>query len=364
MIQISVSEIQKMIEAQVANPEFASALLSSLKLQKLSTLKDAGPNDIAFFFSKHYELELMATKAGVVIIANADAKSIEAAGVPAWKKSVFISCARPNLALAKLTSHFSPHFSSHDHQQPSATGRIHPSAVIGSNVKLGKGVEVGAYTIIEDGCELHDGAVIYPQCFIGKNSIIGKGSVLFPRVTLYEKTSIGARCRIHSGVVIGGDGFGYIQIKDQTTQKPIDHLKIYHVGNVLVGDDVEIGANATIDRGTMGSTVIHSKVKIDNLVQVGHNCEVGEGSILCGAAGMAGSSSLGKFVTVAAQAGTGNQVHVGDYSVLGAFSGVAKDCPPDSELAGMPARPISEYYKILAIQNKLLRERGKDRKKS
>ena len=132
---------------------------------------------------------------------------------------------------------------------------------------------------------------------------------------------------------------------------------------MIIGDDVEIGSNTTIDRGTMGSTLIHSKVKIDNQVQIGHNCEIGEGSILCGSAGMAGSSSLGKFVTVAAQAGTGNQVHVGDYSILGAFTGVAKDCPPESELAGMPARPIADYYKILAIQNKLLRERTKVRKK-
>lgn len=353
-----------MIEAQVANPEFASALLSSLRLEKLSTLKDAGPNDVAFFFSKHYESELMMTRAGVVIIATADAKAIEAANVPAWKKSIFLSCEKPNQALAVLSGFFSRHHSSHDHQEILSGKKIHPTAILGSEVKIGDGVEIGAYSVIEDGCELQDGVVIYPQCFVGKNSSIGKGSVLFPRVTLYEKTVIGSRCRIHSGVVIGGDGFGYIPVKDPHTKKTVDHLKIFHVGNVRIGDDVEIGANTTIDRGTMGSTIIHSKVKIDNLVQVGHNCEVGEGSILCGAAGMAGSSSLGRFVTVAAQAGTGNQVHVGDYSVLGAFSGVAKDCPPDSELAGMPARPISEYYKILAIQNKLLRERSKDRKKS
>ncbi len=365
MISFSVSEIQKMIEAQVANPEFASALLSSLKLEKLSNLQDAGPNDVAFFFSKHYESDLKITQAGVVIIAAASAAAIEAAGIPAWKKSVFLSCERPNEALAMLTSHFSPHLSSHDHQKLfSGPHQIHPTAILGSNVKLGKGVQIGAYSIIEDGSELQEGAVIYPQCFVGKNSVIGKGSVLFPRVTLYERTIIGEKCRIHSGVVIGGDGFGYVPVKDAVTKKTTDHLKIYHVGNVVIGDEVEIGSNTTIDRGTMGSTKIHSKVKIDNLVQVGHNCEVGEGSILCGAAGMAGSSSLGKFVTIAAQSGTANQVHVGDYSFLAAYTGAAKDCEPNSELGGVPARPLSEYYKILAIQNKLLRGHGKDRKKS
>ena len=364
MNQFSISEIQKLIGAQIANPEFASALLTSLSLQNLSTLKDAGPTDISFFFSRHYESELLMTKAGVVIIANDDVQAIQSAGIPAWKKSVFISCAHPNRALAILTAHSSTLSSSHDHQQISkGPNQIHPTAIIGSDVKIGTGVNIGAYCVIEDGCEIQDGVVLYPQCFIGKNSKIGRSCVLFPRVTFYEKTVIGERCRIHSGAVIGGDGFGYIPVRDSNTKKPIDHLKIYHIGNVIIGDDVEIGSNTTIDRGTMGSTLIHSKVKIDNQVQIGHNCEIGEGSILCGSAGMAGSSSLGKFVTVAAQAGTGNQVHVGDYSILGAFTGVAKDCPPESELAGMPARPIADYYKILAIQNKLLRERTKVRKK-
>jgi UDP-3-O-[3-hydroxymyristoyl] glucosamine N-acyltransferase len=183
--------------------------------------------------------------------------------------------------------------------------------------------------------------------------------VLFPSVTLYEKTKIGKRCRIHAGVVLGADGFGYAPYLDPQTKLPYGHQKIYHLGRVVIEDDVEIGANSTIDRGTLGDTVIRSQAKIDNLVQVGHNCDVGEGSILCGAAGMAGSSSLGKFVYVGAQAGTGNQVHVGDYAKLAGYTGAAKDVAPHAEVAGVPARPLVDYFKILAIQNKLLRERGK-----
>lgn len=364
MIQFSVSDIQKMIEAQVANPGFASALLSSLKITGIASLKEATSNDVAFFFSKNYQDDLFKTKAGLIVTGSAFIKAVEGANPPAWKNSVFLMCEDPYFAMGVATSKFSPHLSSHDHQIPAAQNIIHPTAVIGSNVKLGQGVQIGAYSVIEDGCEIADHAVIYPQCFLGKYSTLGKGSVLFPKVTLYEKTKIGARCRIHSGVVIGADGFGYVQIKDPESKKAVDHQKIYHVGNVVIEDDVEIGSNTTIDRGTFGSTIIRSKVKIDNLVQVGHNCEVGEGSILCGAAGMAGSSSLGKFVTICAQGGTGNQVHVGDYSFLAAYTGVAKDCEPNSELGGVPARPLDEYYRILAIQNKLLRERSKDRKKS
>jgi len=365
MISISVLEIQEMIKAQVANPEFATALLSSLKITGIHSLKEASATDVAFFFSKHYQTDLFETNAGLIITGSAFVSAIKAAKPPAWEKAVFLMCDDPYQAMGVVTAKFSSFLSSHDHQVQSGTlNQIHPTAIISENVKLGIGIEVGAYSVIESGTTLSDGVKVYPHCFIGKNSSIGKNSVLFPKVTIYEKTKIGERCRIHSGVVIGSDGFGYAPIKDPVSKKTIDHQKIYHLGNVVIEDDVEIGANSAIDRGTFGSTIIHSKVKIDNLVQIGHNCEVGEGSILCGSSGMAGSSSLGKFVIIAAHAGSGNQVHIGDYSFLAAYSGVAKSCEPESELAGVPARPLDDYYKILAIQNKLLRERGKDRKKS
>ena len=356
MIEISVLEIQKMIKAQVANPEFASALLSSLKINGMNSLKDATSTEVAFFFSKHYQNDLFQTKAGLIVTGSAFISAVQAANPPAWSTAVILACDDPYQAMGRVSAKFSEAISSHECV-------IHPTAILGENVKIGVGVEVGAYSVIESGTILADGTKIYPQCFVGKGSSIGKGTVLFPRVTLYEKTIIGERCRIHSGVVIGADGFGYAPVKDPQTKKTVDHQKIYHLGNVQIGDDVEIGANSAIDRGTFGSTHVHSKVKIDNLVQIGHNCEIGEGSILCGGSGMAGSSSLGKFVIVAAHSGTGNQVHIGDYSFLAAYTGAAKSCEPGSELGGVPARPLDEYYKILAIQNKLLRERGKDRKK-
>ena len=365
MIQIDVLEIKNTIEAQVANPEFASALLTSLKVSGMATLKEAGPTDVAFFFSKHYESDLMTTKAGVVVTGSAFVKAIEEASVPAWKKGVFLACENPYLQMGRMTSLFSTALSSHDHRRSRVeASRIHPTAILAEGVKLGSGVEVGAYVVVEAGTEIGNNAVIYPHCYIGKNCIIGQGSVLFPRVTLYEKTKIGERCRIHAGVVLGADGFGYVPINDPASKKAVDHQKIYHLGNVVLEDDVEIGANTTIDRGTFGSTLVSSKTKIDNLVMIGHNAEIGEGTIICGEAGMGGSASTGKFVTLTAQSSVGNQVHVGDYSFIAAYTGVSKSCGPESQLMGIPARPLDEYFKILAIQNKLLRDRKKDRKNS
>jgi UDP-3-O-[3-hydroxymyristoyl] glucosamine N-acyltransferase len=354
-----LTTVQNWIKAHVANESFVAALLPHLKLAKLATLKDAGPNDVAFFFSKHYLDDLLKSKAGVIVTGSAFVGQIEAANIPQWKTSVFLACEQPYAAMATLTGHFSKIQSSHDHQDYNTVTEIHPTAVVGEDVHLGKGVTIGAHSVIEPGSVIGDGVVIYPQCFVGPDCSIGEGTVLFPRVTLYEKTVVGKRCRLHSGVVIGADGFGYSPVVDPATKKPVDHQKIYHLGRVVIEDDVEIGSNSTIDRGTLGDTTIHSKVKIDNLVQVGHNCEVGEGAILCGTAGMAGSSSLGKFVYVGANAGTGNQVHVGDYATLAAYTGAAKDVEPSAEMGGVPARPLSDYYRILAIQNKLLREKSR-----
>ena len=359
----NVTQVAKWIEAQQANAgeATAAALFSSLKLTGMASLKDAGPNDVAFFFSKNYQADLIATKAGVIITGDAFVKPLESSGLPQWNSSIFLAVKDPYFAMAVVSGYFSKIQSAHDHQEAPQQRQIHPSAVVSSNAKIGKNVQIGAHSVIESGVIIEDGVVVYPQCYVGPNSEIGEGSVLFPRVTLYEKTKMGKRCRIHSGVVIGADGFGYAPKIDSSTKLPIDHQKIYHIGRVVLEDDVEIGANSTIDRGTLGETRIRSKAKIDNLVQIGHNCDVGEGAVLCGEAGMAGSSSLGKFVVVGAQSGTGNQVHIGDYSKLAGYTGVAKDVDPHCEVGGVPARPLSDYYRILAIQNKLLREQ-KNRK--
>lgn len=358
-----VAQIAKWIEAQPANVDSAeiATLFSTGEVSGIATLKDATPKDLAFFFSKNYINDLLHTRAGVIVTGSAFVSELQKASIPQWKSTVFLACADPYRAMGVCSEQFSKVMSAHDHQTLPSESRIHSTAIIHPDAKLGRNIEVGAHTVIESDAVIESGAVIYPNCYIGPGVFLGEGSVLFPNVTLYERTKIGRKCRIHAGVVIGGDGFGYAAVLDPITKLPLTHQKIYHLGRVVIEDEVEIGPNSTIDRGTLGDTIIRSRAKIDNLVQIGHNCEVGEGAILCGTAGMAGSSSLGKFVVVGANAGTGNQVHVGDYSKLAAYTGVAKDVPEKSEMGGVPARPLSDYYKILAIQNKLLRDQKRGR---
>ncbi|MBU6153238.1 MAG: UDP-3-O-(3-hydroxymyristoyl)glucosamine N-acyltransferase [Bdellovibrionales bacterium] len=327
--------------------------------RRLTTLKDASPEDVAFFFSKDYESELRVTRAGLIITGDAFVAPLRASGLPQWKTSRFIACADPYSAMAKVTREVSKTASTHDHQSAPAESRIHPSAILHPSAKIGSRVSIGAHVVIEAGVEIADRVTIYPNVFVGPSAKVGSDSVLFPNVVIYEKTVIGERCRLHAGAVIGADGFGYAPKVDPTTKLTVDHQKIYHLGRVVIGNDVEVGANSTIDRGTLGDTVIHSKVKIDNQVQVGHNVELCEGAILCGCSGVAGSSTVGKFSILGAQAGLGNKVNLGEYSILTAYAGAAKDFPPHSVLAGMPARPQSEQLRILAIQQKLLKERGK-----
>jgi UDP-3-O-[3-hydroxymyristoyl] glucosamine N-acyltransferase len=358
---VSIERILEITGARIANTEEAGVpgRVSSLRLARMAPLGAAGPGDLAFFFSRHYEGELPATRAGAILTGEAFVGPLKASGLPQWKTSVFLACAEPYVAMAKLSREFSKELSAHDHQMPAMVSEIHPTAIIHPSVRTGARVKIGAHAVIEANSVIEDDVTIYPSVYLGPDTRIGDGSVLFPGVAVYQWTVIGKRCRIHAGAVIGADGFGYAQAKDPATRLPVDHLKVYHLGRVVIGDEVEIGANSTIDRGTFGDTLIADRVKIDNLVQIGHNVVLEEGAILCGAAGVAGSSTVGKFAIVGAQAGLGNQVKLGAYSVLNAYTGVTKDFPEHSILAGMPARPQSEQLKIMAIQQKLLRERGR-----
>jgi UDP-3-O-[3-hydroxymyristoyl] glucosamine N-acyltransferase len=361
MTVFSLGQICEWSGAVVANGDEpgVARTLTGLSIRRLVPLKDAGPEDAAFFFSRSYEQDLRGTRAGLVLTGDAFVGPLKAAGLPQWKTSVFLSSPDPYASMARLTREVSRRLCAHDHQEPPAQTGIHPTAIIDPSAQLSERVQIGAQVVIEAGAEIGEGSVLYPGVYVGPKVRIGCGTVLFPRVALYEGTVIGDRCRIHAGAVLGADGFGYAPLKDPSTKLTIDHQKIWHLGRVIVGNDVEIGANSTIDRGTLGDTVIGDKVKIDNLVQVGHNVVLEEGVVLCGASGVAGSARIGKFTLIGAQAGLGNQVHLGAHSVVTAYGGVTKDFPDHSVLGGYPARPHAEHVKILALQQKLLKERGK-----
>jgi len=224
---------------------------------------------------------------------------------------------------------------------------ISPTAKIGNNVKIGKNCYISDYVVIEDNVEIGDNVKIYPFCFVGKNTKILNDVILYPNVTIYKDTFIGNRVIIHSGAVIAGDGFGYYQEDGK-------HKKIKHIGKVIIEDDVEIGANTTIDRALTDETIIKSGTKIDNLVMIGHNCKIGENSILVSQVGIAGSCNIGKNVILAGQVGVADHINIGDNVIVTAKSGVGTDLPPNNVYgSGIPAIEWKKWKKILVYIYKL-----------
>jgi UDP-3-O-[3-hydroxymyristoyl] glucosamine N-acyltransferase len=223
---------------------------------------------------------------------------------------------------------------------------ISPMAAVSPKASFGRDVTVLPFVYIADNAHIGDGAVLYPGVFIGEDSIVGNGCILYPNVTIREKVRIGDRVIIHSGTVVGSDGFGYVLEKDA-------HYKIPQVGGVVIEDDVEIGSNVSIDRGTVGDTLIGRGSKIDNLVQIAHNVKIGERSLVIAQAGIAGSSELGRFVTLAGQVGVSDHVTIESGTILGAQSGVMPGHLPKGIYSGSPAIPHRDWLKAQALFSRL-----------
>jgi UDP-3-O-[3-hydroxymyristoyl] glucosamine N-acyltransferase len=218
---------------------------------------------------------------------------------------------------------------------------VHPTAVIASDAELGEGCAVGAYAVIGRRARIGAGVTLYPQVVVGEDVEIGPGCVIFPHVTLYAHTVLGARVRIHSGSVVGADGFGY-----EWDGK--EHRKIPQIGRVRIGDDVEIGASSSVDRATAGETVIGPGTKIDNQVQVGHNVRTGAHCLLVSQSGLAGTVELGNGVVVAGKAGVKDHVNVGDGAQIGGGAAVWSDLAAGARVSGAPARPHRDQIRLQA----------------
>lgn len=223
---------------------------------------------------------------------------------------------------------------------------ISPLAVIAPTAKIGPDVDIHPYATIADDVEIGEGATIHGGAHIMAGSRIGAQVTIFPTAVLYENTIVGPRCVIHAGAVLGGYGFGYSCVQGTHALSP-------QLGNVVLEADVEIGAGTTIDRGTYGPTLIGAGTKIDNQVQIGHNCRIGRHNILCGQVGIAGSTTTGDYVVMAGQVGIRDHVHIGDRTVLGAMAGVMGDVPDDSRWVGIPATPVREQMVRFAMLAKL-----------
>ena len=210
---------------------------------------------------------------------------------------------------------------------------IHPTA------KLGDGVSIGHFAVVEEDVELGDGVTIHAGVHLGAGSRVGAATTIFPNVVLYRNTVIGNRCIIHSSTVIGAYGFGYDSSKGAHQLSP-------QLGNVVIGDDVEIGSCSTIDRATYGSTIIGTGTKIDNLVMIGHNCKFGKHNLICAHTGVAGSTTTGDYVVMAGHVGVRDHVHIGNRAVLGAKAGIMTDIEDDAKVVGAPARPNKEFMRL------------------
>lgn len=233
-----------------------------------------------------------------------------------------------------------------DAQHQKHTPGIHPTAVISQSAKLANNVSVGAYTVVEDGAQIGDNTVIFPQCYIGKDVVIGKNCYIYPQVVIREECVLKDYVILQAGAKIGSDGFGF-SFHDGR------HQKIPQIGNVVLGNDVEIQSNTCIDRAKISSTVIGDNTKIDNLVQVGHNVHVGMSSIMCAQVGVAGTTEIGNGVILAGQVGLAGHMTIGDRAQVGAQSGVMSSIPAGQTYFGYPAMPQREAFKLQAILRKL-----------
>jgi len=319
----TLKEIAEFIQGEVIGD-------GSVIITGANGIKEAEAGDITFLSNPKYYPLLHTTSASAVITSQ---------DILEVNKPV-IRTDNPSLAFAKVISLITP-----DDATDSLKG-LHPSAVLGKGVKLGKDVALGAYVVIEDGVTLGDKTAIYPGTFIGAKSQIGEGSLIYPNVTIRERTIIGKRAIIHSGTVIGSDGFGFVTVLGS-------HHKIPQVGIVEIGDDVEIGANVTIDRARFDKTVIGSGTKIDNLVQIAHNVVIGKNCLIVAQVGISGSTIIGNNVILAGQVGLVGHINIGDNVIVTAQSGVSKSIPADLLVSGSPARPNMENQRIVACTNNL-----------
>lgn len=225
----------------------------------------------------------------------------------------------------------------------------------GVDVAIGEGASIWPFVTLDDRVKIGRGTTLYPGVFVGEGSVIGENCVIHPNVTIREDVTIGNRVIIHAGTVVGSDGFGYVQEGGR-------HHKIPQIGTVVIEDDVELGANVTVDRATFGKTIIRRGTKVDNLVQIAHNVEIGEHNILVSQVGIAGSSKTGHHVIVGGQAGISDHVTIGDLAMIAARSGLNRDVPAKEVVAGAPAQPRLEWLKSMAIVAKLpeLRQQFRD----
>ena len=299
-----------------------------IEISAVAGIEEAQAGEITFIADPKYLAHLSKTNASAVIVS----KEVTQAGKP------LLCVTNPKLAFAKILTLFS--------LKPYQPKGIDSNAWISPTANLGKDLTLYPFVYIGDRCSIGDRVTLYPGVYVGEDSSIGEDSVLYPNVSVYSGTIIGKRVILHSGVVVGSDGFGY----EKEGKK---NLKIPQLGIAEIEDDVEIGANTTIDRAAFGKTIIRRGVKIDNLVQVAHNVTIGEDSIIVAQVGISGSTKIGSNVILAGQVGLVGHIEIGDNVMVGAQSGVTHDLPSNQAYVGSPALPHRDFLRAITVFPKL-----------
>lgn len=314
----SAAQIAELVEGEVIGD-------ASVQITGINMATEARAGDLTFAENEKYLTAANASQAAAIIVPEAVESS-----------KTLIKVANPKVAFARILQTFAP--------EPTPPAGIHPSAVVDPSASVDPSAHVGPQCTIEAGATIGKNCVLRGNVHIGANVSIGPDTRIFPNVTIYPGATIGERVRIHSGTTIGADGYGYVFDGKE-------HVKIPQIGSVEIGDDVEIGANTTIDRGALGTTRIGKGTRIDNQVQIAHNVEIGEHCLIVAQVGIAGSTKLGNFVTIAGQAGLTHHVSIGDGAVIGGGAAVINDIPAGEKWWGIPAQPQRNYKRtVIALQ--------------
>jgi UDP-3-O-[3-hydroxymyristoyl] glucosamine N-acyltransferase len=320
--QISLAEIAKWVGGAVRGD-------ATTRIAGVAGVKEAEPTDITWLAHDKYAAQLRTSKAGAVLVPEQYGET----PMPA------VLCPNPSVALITVLEHFAVPL-------PRPAVGIHPAAIVASSAIIGSNVAIGPHVVIGELAEVGDGCVLHAGVFIGQETILGQACELWPRVVVRERCTLGNRVVVHPNSTIGADGFGYQFIKGQ-------HVKIPQIGTVRIEDDVEIGANSCVDRAKCGATVIGRGTKIDNLVQVAHNVQIGPDCMIVAQTGIAGSARLGRLVVVGGQGGIRDHVTLNDGAQLAACSAVSKDVPAGAIMMGTPAVEHEEFVRERARIHRL-----------